>query len=71
MILAPTLATAMAGAMNWTTAAPLLVAGALGLVWPENTALQSAGQTAATDAMGIVNAFMNKPGSVPATKPPV
>jgi hypothetical protein len=45
--------------MSWTAAAPLLVAGAIGLVWPENLAMQSAGQAVATDVAGIVNAYNN------------
>ena len=71
MILAPTVLSVMSGTMNWTAAAPLLVAGALGLAWPENTALQAAGQTVASALADAVTAFVNRPGSVPTSKPPV
>jgi hypothetical protein len=60
MVLAGTLLSVMSGATSWSGAAPFLAAGVIGLVWPENTALQTAGGTAATDVMGIVGAYNNK-----------
>ena len=49
MLLAPTLLAALSGTMSWSAAFPLLVAAAVGLVWPENTGLKDAAQTAAAD----------------------
>ena len=54
MVLLPTLMAALSGAMGWDTAAPLLAASAVGLGWPENTALQNAAQATAA---GIANAI--------------
>jgi hypothetical protein len=72
MILAPTLLSVLSGQMTWSTATPLLVAGAIGVVWPENTALQSAGQATAADLASVVAAYNNKTGTAtPAVKPPV
>ena len=59
MILAPTLLSVMSGATTWTTAAPLLVAGAVGLVWPENTALRTASQSTAADVASMVSAYQS------------
>ena len=67
MILTPTLLAALSGQLPWSAAAPLLMAGAIGLAWPENTALQAAGQSLASDVASLVNAYAN-PGSA---KPPV
>jgi hypothetical protein len=60
MVLAGTMLSVLSGGMSWAGAAPLLVAGAIGLVWPENTALQSAGQAVATDVAGVITAYNNK-----------
>ena len=57
MVLSGTLLSVLAGTMNWSTAAPLLAAGVIGLIWPENTALQAAGQAVATDVAGVVAAY--------------
>jgi hypothetical protein len=70
MIVASTLLAALSGSVNWATAAPLLTAGAIGLVWPENTALQNAGETVAADVAGLVTAFENK-GVPPASGTPL
>jgi hypothetical protein len=43
--------------MTWSTAVPLLSAGVIGLLWPENTALQSAAQTAAADVEALIAAY--------------
>jgi hypothetical protein len=67
MILTPTLIAALSGQMSWSTAAPLMAAGLIGLAWPENTALQTAGQTVASDVAGLVNTFMNKGNTKPST----
>ena len=69
MILAPTLLAALGGELPWSAAAPLLLAGGLGLAWPENTALQSADAAAASDVATMVGAYMNKGSS--GSKPPV
>jgi hypothetical protein len=60
MILGSTLLAALSGSVNWATAAPLMMAGVIGLIWPENTALRAAGQTVATDIAGLVTAYDNK-----------
>lgn len=49
MVIAPTLLAVLSGTMSWTIAFPLLVAGVVGLVWPENTRLKDAAQTVAGD----------------------
>lgn len=49
MVLAPTLLMALTGQMSWPSAIPLLFAGAIGLVWPENKPLQADAQAFATD----------------------
>ena len=69
MVLAPTLIAALSGTMNWTVAAPLLLAGVVGLAWPENRALKDATQTAAADLeavyaryqTNVVSAAVNAP----------
>jgi hypothetical protein len=72
MILAGTLLSVMSGAITWAGAAPLLAAGVVGLVWPENSGLQTAAQTTATDIAGLVNAYTNKGAAAAAgAKPPV
>jgi hypothetical protein len=57
MILAPTLMALASGTMNWETAVPLLLAGVVGLLWPENAPLKAAVQAAATDLETIVEAY--------------
>jgi hypothetical protein len=57
MILGPTLLAASSGTMSWPTAVPFLVAGVVGLLWPENTALKSAAQTAAQDVEALIAAY--------------
>jgi len=64
MVLSGTLLSVLSGGMTWAGAAPLLLAGVIGLVWPENTALQTAGQAVATDVVGVVTAYNNK-GVIP------
>ena len=56
MVLASTTMAALSGTMSWATAAPLLVAGAVGLVWPENTALRDATQATASDMANVLAA---------------
>jgi hypothetical protein len=63
MIIAATLFSALAGIMSWTIAAPLLVAGVIGLFWPENLALQSSAQVAVDDVEKIVAAYASAPSS--------
>jgi hypothetical protein len=57
MILGPTLLAAASGTMSWPAAVPFLAAGVVGLLWPENTALKSAAQTAATDVETLISAY--------------
>jgi hypothetical protein len=60
MILSGTILSVLSGGMTWAGAAPLLAAGVIGLIWPENTALQTAGQAIASDGVGAVTAYNNK-----------
>jgi hypothetical protein len=64
MIIGGTLLSVLTGAVSWAGAAPLLAAGFVGLIWPENTALQTAAQQVATDAEGAMTAYTQ------AKKPP-
>jgi hypothetical protein len=57
MIIGPTLLAVSSGTMTWPTAVPFLVAGVVGLLWPENTALKSAAQTAAADVEALIGAY--------------
>lgn len=57
MVLAPSLLAVMTGQMTWQTAAPLLAAGLIGLMWPENKTLQTAVQTMAKDGVTLVDAL--------------
>jgi hypothetical protein len=59
MVLSGTLLGIISGQIPWSGAAPLVTAGVIGLIWPENAALQAAGQTVATDAAGLVTAYNN------------
>ena len=49
MLLAPTLLAVLSGTMTWAIAFPLLVAGVVGLMWPENAALEDVAKTMATE----------------------
>jgi hypothetical protein len=60
MIIGSTLLGVLSGSVSWPVAAPLLVAGAIGLAWPENMALQSASQAAATDVAKMLDAYKNR-----------
>ena len=60
MIIGSTLLGVLSGSVSWPIAAPLLVAGATGLVWPENMALQSTSQAAATDLAKMLDAYKNR-----------
>ncbi len=57
MILGPTLLAAAGGQMSWAQATPLLIAGVIGLMWPENTALKTAAQNMTTDVEALVAAY--------------
>ena len=60
MIIAGTLFSVFTGSVTWTSAAPLLVAAVVGLVWPENTALQTAARATVTDVENVVAAYNNE-----------
>jgi hypothetical protein len=57
MILAPTLLGIVGGSISWATAFPLLTAGLIGLLWPENTAAANAGKAFATDVEALIAAY--------------
>jgi hypothetical protein len=71
MILAGTLLSVLAGSTTWGVAAPFLVAGVIGVIWPESSTLQLAGQTVATDVMGMLTAYNNRAATPPAAAKPV
>ncbi len=60
MVLAPTLLAVLAGTLSWHDATPLLVAGAIGLLWPENTALKADAGVLAADVADMVAAGLSK-----------
>jgi hypothetical protein len=69
-LVASTLLALLSGTTTWTSAAPFLLAGVIGIVWPENTALETSAQSAASDVAGMVSAYGEAAvTSVPATKP--
>lgn len=45
------------GAVTWQHALPLIVGGVVGLVWPENTKLQSSISTTASDVETVLSAL--------------
>ncbi len=49
MVIVSTMVAFLSGTISWPAAVPLLVAGIVGLLWPENKNLQRAALTAATD----------------------
>jgi hypothetical protein len=67
MVLSGTLLGILSGQIPWSGAAPLMAAGVIGLIWPENAALQAAGQTVATEAAGLVTAYNNE-GTTPPSR---
>jgi hypothetical protein len=70
MVLSGTILSVLSGGMTWAGAAPLLAAGVIGLIWPENTSLQTAGQAVATDLVGVVSAYDNNKSATPASPSP-
>ena len=67
MVLSGVLLSVLSGSMSWISAAPLLVAGVIGLIWPENAAPQTSGQAMAVDVAAIVSAFNHKDVPPPTT----
>jgi hypothetical protein len=57
MILGPTLLAVGAGTIDWQTAVPFLAAGVIGVLWPENTAMQGAARTVASDVEALLAAY--------------
>ena len=80
MILAPTLLAITSGTIGWEAAIPLLFAGVIGLLWPENTAAAAAGQSLGSDVEALIAAYRTglshagadpaAAGSVPAVPAP-
>jgi hypothetical protein len=68
MILAGTLLSVFSGGLTWSAAAPLLTAGVIGLIWPENAPQQPAGQAAAAGVAAAVPAYNNK-AAIPPSPP--
>ena len=66
MILVPTFLAALTGTMSWEMALPLLFAGVVGLIWPENAAMKTAARETAQDVEIMVEAYRGTGGvSVP------
>jgi len=57
MILGPTLLAVASGTIDWRTAIPFLAAGVIGLLWPENTPMQGAARTVASDVEALITAY--------------
>lgn len=58
-VVAGTVITALQGTISWTVAAPLIVGGVIGMLWPENTPLQTTATTLATEAVKLEPDVMN------------
>jgi hypothetical protein len=69
MVIAPTLLATLSGTMSWRVAFPLLVAGVVGLAWPENPALKDAAQTVAADLEKVYAQYSNNTVAVAANAP--
>jgi hypothetical protein len=69
MLLASTLVAVLGGTIPWTVAFPLLVAGAVGLMWPENGPLKDAAQTVATDLEKLYAQYNSNVVAVAANAP--
>ena len=69
MVLVPTALAIMSGTMSWQAGLPLLMAGIVGLAWPENAPLETAVQSFATDVAAAIAAYRagspSSTGSVP------
>jgi hypothetical protein len=61
MILASTFLAALSGSVPWTIAGPMLMAGVIGVLWPENVPLREASQATAADIATMIKAFGDKP----------
>ncbi len=57
MIIGGTVLSVLAGTTSWVVASPLLVAGVIGLLWPENTALRTAAQATVADVEAMMAAY--------------
>jgi hypothetical protein len=69
MVLAPTVLAVLSGTMSWENAIPLLVASAVGLLWPENAQMADAAKTAATDLEKIYAAYRDNAVAAAANAP--
>ena len=69
MLLVPTALALISGSMSWHDAVPLLVAGVIGLAWPENIALQNDAQTFVTDVADLMLMCMDPGKSAPQSAP--
>ena len=58
------------GSVGWQQALPLVVAGVAGLIWPENSPLQSATSKAAQDVETLVAAYQATKPAANATAAP-
>jgi hypothetical protein len=79
MVLAPTLMAVISGSLSWSAAIPFLIAGVVGLLWPENPAAVTASKAVANDVEALIAAYRTglshaettpaPAGSVPAVPP--
>jgi hypothetical protein len=71
MIIGGTLLSVLSGATSWAVAAPLLVAGVIGLIWPENTALRTAAQATVADVEAMLAAYRDAAATPPPAANPL
>jgi hypothetical protein len=68
MIVVPTLLAVASGSISLGAAVPLLLAGVIGLLWPENAAAQSTGKAVAMDVEALIAAYrkgLHQAGTLP------
>jgi hypothetical protein len=64
-----TMGSLAAGSLSWDHAIPLLAAGIVGLIWPENSALQGAAGDTAASIENLIAAYRAGLNERQATKP--
>ena len=69
-VLLATMGSVAAGSLSWDHALPLLVAAIVGLIWPENSALQAAAGSTAASLESLITAYRAVLSEGQAPKPP-
>jgi hypothetical protein len=70
-VLLATIASLAAGSVTWDHALPLLAAAIVGLIWPENSALQTAAGNTAASVESLIAAYRAGQSETQAPKPVV